>query len=374
MCGMAMTEKQGGSDVRANTTRARRPAATAGTCSPATSGSARRRCATCSSCSRRPPAGLSCFLVPRFLPDGTRNAFRIQRLKDKLGNRSNASARSSSPAPGAAGRRGGPRRADDHRDGQPHAARLRDRLGRGACARRSRRRRCTRAHRSRLRQAARRPAADAERARRPRASSPRPRPRTALRLARAYDEAASDERDLFKRLATAVAQVLDLQARARARRRGARVPRRQRLRRGVGHAARSTARRRSTRSGRARATSSRSTSCARWRASPRRSSVPRRGRLAARRRRRGSTRYVADARASSPTSRTLEAARGASSSGMALALQALAARPPRAAGRGRRVLRLAPGRRPRGWRSGRCPGASTPRHRRAPHAAPGMSI
>ena len=38
------------------------------------------------------PAGLSCFLVPRVLPDGTRNVFRIQRLKDKLGNRSNASA------------------------------------------------------------------------------------------------------------------------------------------------------------------------------------------------------------------------------------------------------------------------------------------
>jgi putative acyl-CoA dehydrogenase len=38
------------------------------------------------------PGGLSCFLVPRVLPDGTRNAFRIQRLKDKLGNRSNASS------------------------------------------------------------------------------------------------------------------------------------------------------------------------------------------------------------------------------------------------------------------------------------------
>ena len=36
--------------------------------------------------------GLSCFLVPRILPDGTRNGFRFQRLKDKLGNRSNASS------------------------------------------------------------------------------------------------------------------------------------------------------------------------------------------------------------------------------------------------------------------------------------------
>src|SRR5258707_3216559 len=38
------------------------------------------------------PAGLTCFLLPRVLPDGTRNAVRLQRLKDKLGNRSNASA------------------------------------------------------------------------------------------------------------------------------------------------------------------------------------------------------------------------------------------------------------------------------------------
>ena len=38
------------------------------------------------------PGGLTCFLLPRVLPDGTRNAFAIQRLKDKLGNRSNASS------------------------------------------------------------------------------------------------------------------------------------------------------------------------------------------------------------------------------------------------------------------------------------------
>ena len=38
------------------------------------------------------PGGLSCFLMPRFLPDGTVNALRFQRLKDKLGNRSNASS------------------------------------------------------------------------------------------------------------------------------------------------------------------------------------------------------------------------------------------------------------------------------------------
>ena len=50
------------------------PAATAGTSSPATSGSARRRCATSSSCSRRPPSGVACFALPRVLPDGARNA------------------------------------------------------------------------------------------------------------------------------------------------------------------------------------------------------------------------------------------------------------------------------------------------------------
>ena len=44
-----------------------------------------------SSSSRR-PGGLTCFLLPRVLDDGARNAFRIERLKDKLGNRSNASA------------------------------------------------------------------------------------------------------------------------------------------------------------------------------------------------------------------------------------------------------------------------------------------
>ena len=89
---MGMTEKQGGSDVRANTTT-RRPR-------PAT---ARYRLrghkwfTSAPMCDlflvlAQAPAGLSCFLVPRVLPDGSRNAFRIQRLKDKLGNRSNASS------------------------------------------------------------------------------------------------------------------------------------------------------------------------------------------------------------------------------------------------------------------------------------------
>ncbi|MFF8192787.1 acyl-CoA dehydrogenase family protein [Streptomyces bobili] len=90
--GMGMTEKQGGSDVRANTTSAR-PLAEAGTyvltghkwfCSaPMSDGFLVLAQAT---------EGLTCFLVPRVLEDGTRNRFLIQRLKEKLGNRSNASA------------------------------------------------------------------------------------------------------------------------------------------------------------------------------------------------------------------------------------------------------------------------------------------
>lgn len=93
--GMGMTEKQGGTDVRANTTRAE-PVASGGPggeyiltghkwffsapMSDAFLVLAQTR------------GGLSCFFVPRHLPDGTINALRLQRLKDKLGNRSNASA------------------------------------------------------------------------------------------------------------------------------------------------------------------------------------------------------------------------------------------------------------------------------------------
>ncbi|MFI6855112.1 acyl-CoA dehydrogenase family protein [Streptomyces sp. NPDC050416] len=90
--GMGMTEKQGGSDVRANTTSAQ-PLAEDGTyeltghkwfCSaPMSDGFL---------VLAQAPGGLTCFLVPRVLADGTRNVFLLQRLKDKLGNRSNASA------------------------------------------------------------------------------------------------------------------------------------------------------------------------------------------------------------------------------------------------------------------------------------------
>ncbi|MFF0161387.1 acyl-CoA dehydrogenase family protein [Streptomyces sp. NPDC005263] len=90
--GMGMTEKQGGSDVRATTTAAT-PLAEDGTyeltghkwfCSaPMSDGFL---------VLAQAPEGLTCFLVPRVLADGDRNVFMIQRLKDKLGNRSNASA------------------------------------------------------------------------------------------------------------------------------------------------------------------------------------------------------------------------------------------------------------------------------------------
>lgn len=93
--GMGMTEKQGGSDVRANTTKAE-PISSPG------SGNAYRLNGHKWFCSApmsdaflilaQTHKGISCFLVPRFLPDGSKNAIFIQRLKDKLGNHSNASS------------------------------------------------------------------------------------------------------------------------------------------------------------------------------------------------------------------------------------------------------------------------------------------
>jgi putative acyl-CoA dehydrogenase len=91
--GMAMTEKQGGSDVRANTTRAR--ALGAGSEEYELTG--HKWFCSAPMCDAflvlaQAPGGLTCFLLPRFTPDGVRNRFHIQRLKDKLGNRSNASS------------------------------------------------------------------------------------------------------------------------------------------------------------------------------------------------------------------------------------------------------------------------------------------
>jgi putative acyl-CoA dehydrogenase len=90
LIGMGLTENQGGSDLRTNTTRAE----------PAGGGSFRLRghkwFLSAPMCDAflvlaQSPKGLSCFFMPRWTPDGERNALRINRLKDKLGNKSNAS-------------------------------------------------------------------------------------------------------------------------------------------------------------------------------------------------------------------------------------------------------------------------------------------
>jgi putative acyl-CoA dehydrogenase len=90
LIGMGMTEKQGGSDVRANTTRAERAAG----CYRVTGHKWFFSAPQCDAhlVLAQTQAGLSCFFMPRRLPDGTRNGIYLQRLKDKLGNRSNASA------------------------------------------------------------------------------------------------------------------------------------------------------------------------------------------------------------------------------------------------------------------------------------------
>ncbi len=95
MIGMAMTEKQGGSDVRANTTQAR----ALGGGGPGGEYELTGHKWFCSApmsdvflTLAYTDVGMSCFLVPRWKPDGTRNPFLIQRLKDKLGNRANASS------------------------------------------------------------------------------------------------------------------------------------------------------------------------------------------------------------------------------------------------------------------------------------------
>ncbi|MEU2258226.1 acyl-CoA dehydrogenase family protein [Nocardia xishanensis] len=91
IAGMSMTEKQGGSDVRANTT-------TAVPCADGTYRITGHKWFTSAPMSdfflvlAQAPGGLSCFFVPRVLPDGARNTFNLQRLKDKLGNHSNASS------------------------------------------------------------------------------------------------------------------------------------------------------------------------------------------------------------------------------------------------------------------------------------------
>ena len=126
---MGMTENQGGSDLRTNVTRA-----------VTLSGSGDRRAFRISGhkwfmsapmCDAflvlaQAERGLSCFLLPRLTADGRTNAIRIHRLKDKLGNRSNASSEVEFyDAAGRTDRRGRPRHPDHHRDEHLYAARLR---------------------------------------------------------------------------------------------------------------------------------------------------------------------------------------------------------------------------------------------------------
>lgn len=91
IAGMSMTEKQGGSDVRANTTTATEQA-------DGTYRIVGHKWFTSAPMSdilltlAVAPGGITCFVLPRVLPDGTLNPIRLQRLKDKLGNRSNASS------------------------------------------------------------------------------------------------------------------------------------------------------------------------------------------------------------------------------------------------------------------------------------------
>ena len=165
--GMSMTEKQGGSDVRAGTTQA----------TPNADGSytltGHKWFTSAPMCDvflvlAQAPGGLSCFFLPRILPDGTRNRMFLQRLKDKLGNHANASVGGRvRRRDRVAGRRGGPRRADHHRDGQPHPA------GLHAGQRHQHAHRPDPCHPPRaaskgVRRLPDRPAADAQRARRPR--------------------------------------------------------------------------------------------------------------------------------------------------------------------------------------------------------------
>jgi putative acyl-CoA dehydrogenase len=206
LAGMAMTEKQGGSDVRANTT----------TATPVDRSSAEYVLTGhkwfCSApmgdlflMLAQAPGGLTCFAVPRWTPDGTRNGIRLQRLKDKLGNRSNAS--SEIELSQASGRRVG----DEGRGvatiiTMVNHTRLDCVIGASAVMRQALAQAC---HHASHRQAFGRRLVDqplmanvlADLAVESEAAT-----LTMLRLARAYDARTDDAEDAFRRLATAVAK------------------------------------------------------------------------------------------------------------------------------------------------------------------------
>ena len=263
-----MTEKQGGSDVRANTTRAE-PLNGGG---PGAEYEITGHKWFCSApmCDAflvlaQTDAGVSCFLMPRWTPDGERNRFHIQRLKDKLGNRSNASSEVEFRGAWA-------RLIGEEGRGVPtiiemvNHTRLDCVIGSAAGMRAGVAQAINHAaHRSAFGKLADRAAADAQRARRPlrrvgggddlRAAA-RPRLRRGRGRRRGGPRAPPPRQRR--------AQVLDLQAGAVARRRvrssasAATATSRSRGCRA------SSARARCPRSGRARATSSASTCCGRW--------------------------------------------------------------------------------------------------------------
>ncbi len=232
--GMGMTEKQGGTDVRAATTTAEPVGGGGPGGEYRITGHKWFLSAPMSDAFlvlAQAPDGLTCFLMPRFLPDGSVNALRLQRLKDKLGNRSNAS--SEVEFHGAYARAIG----EEGRGVATiiemvtlHAPRLRRCLGRADALCAGQRHPPRRAP-QRVRQEAHRAAADAagagrhgarrrsgDRARLPPRALVRSR-RGSARLGLAAPDDAGDE-------------VLGVQDRAGAGRRGDGVPRRQRLRRG----------------------------------------------------------------------------------------------------------------------------------------------
>ena len=209
LCGMGMTEKQGGSDVRANTTTAR----------PLNGGGpgaeyeiyGHKWFLSAPMCDAflvlaQTEGGVSCFLMPRFTPDGERNRIYIQRLKDKLGNRSNASSEVEFRGRlGAARRRGG--RAACRRSSRWSTTP-------GSTARSARPPGCGRASPPRSTTPAQRSAFGKTLVDQPLmqnvladlAVESEAATISALRLARAYDEAAAgdDEAQAFKRIANAV--------------------------------------------------------------------------------------------------------------------------------------------------------------------------
>ena len=166
LIGMALTERSGGSDVQTSTTMAE-PDGSDGWRVTGAKWFVSAAQSDAFFVLAQTSGGLSLLLVPRLTPDGSLNGLRFDRLKPKLGNRSNPTAEIElERRPRRARRRGGARRARDHGHDRRHAPRLRARLDRGHAPRNGRGGPLGRQPRG-LRAQARGPARDAGRARRP---------------------------------------------------------------------------------------------------------------------------------------------------------------------------------------------------------------